>query len=87
MKSNASSVEGPDGLVYTARLHLLSTTLSRLATMMRGHLKKIGSRRRRLSVGRIAGIMLVVSRCDQWSGDFDGGNGVHRTTVIGWVGR
>jgi len=35
-------VEGPDGLAYTARLPLSSTTLNYLAALIRGHPKKIG---------------------------------------------
>ncbi|MEU2994518.1 hypothetical protein ABZ772_30195 [Streptomyces griseoincarnatus] len=40
MKKNNGSTEGPDGLVYTARLPLSSATLNYLATVIRGHLKK-----------------------------------------------
>ncbi|WP_327378841.1 transposase (plasmid) [Streptomyces sp. NBC_01216] len=85
MKKNNSSAEGPDGLVYTARLPLSSATLNYLATLIRGHCKKIGSRWRALPPGRIAGIVLAVLRCDQRPGDLAGGNGVHRTTVTRWV--
>lgn len=85
MKNNTSPVEGPDGLVYTARLPLSSATLNYLATLIRGHLKKIGSRWRTLPAGKIAGIVLAVLRCDQRPGDLAGGNGVHRTTVTRWV--
>ncbi|WDV53551.1 transposase family protein [Streptomyces coeruleorubidus] len=85
MKNNPSPVEGPDDLVYTARLPLSSATLNYLATVIRGHLKKIGSRWRALPAGKIAGIVLAVLRCDQRPGDLAGGNGVHRTTVTRWV--
>ncbi|MFE7766142.1 transposase family protein [Streptomyces sp. NPDC057438] len=85
MKKNNSSVEGPDGLVYTARLPLSSATLSYLADLIRGRLKKIGSRWRVLPAGKIATIVLAVLRCDQRPGDLAGGNGVHRTTVTRWV--
>ncbi|MFE2611675.1 hypothetical protein ACFXI6_54060 [Streptomyces mirabilis] len=44
MTKNNSSVEGPDGLVCTARLPLSSATLNWLADLIRGHLKNIGSR-------------------------------------------
>lgn len=80
-----SFTEGPDGLVYTARLPLSSATLNYLATLIRGHLKKIGSPWRALTPGKIAGIVLAVLRCDQRPGDLAGGNGVHRTTVTRWV--
>ncbi|MEW2636561.1 transposase family protein [Streptomyces sp. NPDC048389] len=85
MKKNNSFTEGPDGLVYTARLPLSSATLNYLATLIRGHCKKIGSRWRALPPGKIAGIVLAVLRCDQRPGDLAGGNGVHRTTVTRWV--
>ena len=85
MKKNNGSVEGPDDLVYTARLPLSSATLNSLATLIRGHCKKIGSRWRALPAGRIAGIVLAVLRCDQRPGDLAGGNGIHRTTVTRWV--
>ncbi|MFF0087696.1 hypothetical protein ACFYR1_49975 [Streptomyces canus] len=48
MKKNNHAVKGPDGLVYTARLPLSSATLNWLAGLIRGHLKKIGSRWRAL---------------------------------------
>ncbi|MDU9001840.1 hypothetical protein PU648_58555 [Streptomyces mirabilis] len=85
MRKRNSSVEGPDGLVYTARLPLSSATLNWLADLIRGHLKKIGSRWRALPAGKIAAIVLAVLRCDQRPGDLAGGNGVHRTTVTRWV--
>jgi hypothetical protein len=85
MKKNNHPVEGPDGLVYTARLPLSSATLNWLADLLRGHFKKIGSRWRALPAGKIAGIVLAVLRCDQRPGDLAGGNGIHRTTVTRWV--
>ncbi|MGW3873727.1 hypothetical protein ACWEC4_36585 [Streptomyces sp. NPDC005055] len=68
MKKNNDTVEGPDGLVYTARLPLSSATLNWLADLVRGHLKKIGSRWRALPAGKIAGILLAVLRCHQRPG-------------------
>jgi hypothetical protein len=59
--------------------------LNYLADLMRGHLKKIGSRWRALPAGKIAGIVLAVLRCDQRPGDLAGGNQIHRTTVTRWV--
>lgn len=85
MKKNNGFAEGPDGLVYTARLPLSSATLNWLADLIRDHLKKIGSRWRALPAGKIAGIVLAVLRCDQRPGDLAGGNRVHRTTVSRWV--
>ena len=85
MRKSNGLTEGPDGLVYTARLPLSSATLNYLADLIRGHLKKIGSRWRAQPAGKIAGIVLAVLRCDQRPGDLAGGNGVHRTTVTRWV--
>ncbi|WP_051745812.1 hypothetical protein [Streptomyces yerevanensis] len=85
MKKNNGLAEGPDGLIYTARLPLSSATLNWLADLIRGRLKKIGSRCRALPAGRIAAIVLAVLRCDQRPGDLAGGNGIHRTTVTRWV--
>ncbi|MGW0656586.1 hypothetical protein ACWD4T_49035 [Streptomyces umbrinus] len=87
MKKADSIVEGPDGLVYTARLPLSSATLNYHADLISGHLTKIGSRWRVLPAGKIAGIMLAVLRCDQRPGDLADGNGIHRTTVTRWVGE
>ncbi len=85
MKKNNPHAEGPDDLVCTARLPLSSATLNYLATLIRGHLKKIGSPWRALPAGKIAGIVLAVLRCDQRPGDLVGGYGVHRTTVTCWA--
>jgi hypothetical protein len=85
VKKNNGLADGPDGLVDTARLPLSSATLNYLAGLIRGHLKKIGSRWRALPAGKIAGIVLAVLRCDQRPGDLADGNGVHRTTVSRWV--
>jgi hypothetical protein len=60
VKKNNDTVEGPDGLVCTARLPLSSATLNWLAALIRGHLKKIGSRWRALPAGKVAGIVLAV---------------------------
>jgi len=85
VKKNNPHAEGPDDFVCTARLPLSTSTLNYLADLIRGHLKKIGSRWRALPAGRIAGIVLAVLRCDQRPGDLAGGNGIHRTTVTRWV--
>ncbi|MGW3942559.1 transposase family protein [Streptomyces phaeochromogenes] len=85
MKKDNPLAGGPDGLAYTARLPLSSATLNWLASLVRGHLKKIGSRWRALPAGKIAALVLAVLRCDQRPGDLAGGNGIHRTTVTRWV--
>ncbi|MFK0113028.1 hypothetical protein [Streptomyces sp. NPDC091217] len=87
MKKNASSVEGLDCHVRTARLPLSSATLNWLADLIRGRLKKIGSRWRALPAGKIAAIGLAVLRSDQRPGDLADGNGAHRTAVTRWWGR
>ncbi|MFD7935296.1 transposase family protein [Streptomyces sp. NPDC059755] len=87
MKKNNPPVEGPDGLVCTARLPLSSATLNWLAGLIRDHLKKFRSRWRALPPGRIAALVLAVLRCDQRPGDLAGGNGIHRTTVTRWAGK
>src|SRR4051812_8064122 len=84
VKKNNGFTEGPDGLVYAARLQLSSATLNYLADLIRGHLKKIGSRWRAQPAGKIAGIVLAVLRCDQRPGDLAGGDGGHRTTRTRW---
>jgi hypothetical protein len=85
VKKNNHPVEGPDGLVCTARLPLSSATLNWLADLIRGRCKKIRSRWRALPSGKVAAIVLAVLRCDQRPGDLAGGNGIHRTTVPWWV--
>ena len=85
MKKDNPPVEGPDGLVCTARLPLSSATLNWLAELIRGHCKTIRSRWWALPSGKIAAIVLTVLRCDQRPGDPAGGNGIHRTTVTRWV--
>ncbi|MEW2490443.1 hypothetical protein [Streptomyces sp. NPDC048411] len=87
MKKNNGLTGGPDGLVYTARLPLSSATLNWLADLIRGRLKKIGSRWRALPPGKNAAIVLAVLRCDQRPADLAGGNGIHRTTVTGGSGK
>jgi hypothetical protein len=85
VKENNGLAEGPDGPVCTACLPLSSATLNWLADLIRGRLKRIGSRWRALPAGRIAAIVLAVLRCHQRPGDLAGGNGIHRTTVTRWV--
>ncbi|MBB4902762.1 hypothetical protein FHS37_006859 [Streptomyces griseostramineus] len=85
MKRNNETVEGPGGLVYTARLPLSSATLNYPTDLIRGHCTKIRSPWRALPAGKITGIVLAVLRCDQRPGDLAGGNGIHRTTVSRWV--
>ncbi|MFI6449771.1 hypothetical protein [Kitasatospora sp. NPDC050543] len=52
MRKKTSPAEGPDGLVYQCRLELSSATLDLVSGLIRGHLKKISSRWRKLPPGR-----------------------------------
>ncbi|BFV61244.1 IS5/IS1182 family transposase [Kitasatospora sp. CMC57] len=85
MRLNNHSAEGPEGLVYQCRLPLSSTTLDLVATVIRTHLAKIGSRWRKLPPGRTALVVLAVLRHDQRLSDMAGGNGVSASTVRRWL--
>ncbi|MEV0695512.1 transposase family protein [Streptomyces sp. NPDC050388] len=85
MRKNTSPAEGTEGLVYQCRLPLSSATLDLVAGLVRGHLKKIGSRWRKLPPGRIALIVLAVLRHDQRLSDMAGGNDVSASTVRRWL--
>lgn len=81
MRKKTSSAEGPEGFVYQCRLPLSSTTVNMVADLIRGHLKKIRSRWRKLGPGRIAVVVLAVLRHDQRLCDMAGGNDVSASTV------
>ncbi|WP_328708569.1 hypothetical protein [Microbispora hainanensis] len=68
-------------LVYTCSLPLSTQTLTFPAGLLRGHLKAIGSRWRKLPPGRIAVIVLAVLRL----ADIAGGNQISASTVRRWV--
>ncbi|MFF3518667.1 transposase family protein [Streptomyces sp. NPDC002573] len=85
MRKNTSPAEGTEELVYQCRLPLSSATLDLVAGLVRGHLKKIRSRWRKLSPGRIALIVLAVLRHDQRLSDMAGGNDVSASTVRRWL--
>jgi hypothetical protein len=53
--------------------------------VLRGHLKKIRSRWRKLPPGKIATIVLAVLRHDQRLCDMAGGSSVSHATVRRWV--
>lgn len=53
--------------------------------MLRGHLKKIRSRWRKLRAGRIATIVVDVLRHDQRLADMAGGNHISAATLRRWV--
>jgi hypothetical protein len=80
-----NTVEGADHAVYQCRLPLSSATITMVTGLLRGHLRKIGSRWRKLPPGRIAVIVLAVLRHDQRLADLAGGNGVSASTIRRWV--
>ncbi|MFF3460646.1 hypothetical protein ACFYXH_41555 [Streptomyces sp. NPDC002730] len=66
-------------------MSLSSATVNLVADLIRGHLKKIRSRWRKLGPGQIAVIVLAVLRHDQRLYDMAGGNDVSASTVRRWV--
>ncbi|MDC0770740.1 hypothetical protein [Streptomyces sp. HD] len=80
-----SSARGTKTVVYQSSLTLSTATLASLGDLLRGHLKKIRSRWRKLPPGRIAAIVLAVLRHDQRLADMAGGNNISATTVRRWV--
>ena len=71
-------------LVYQCALPLSRQTLTFLA-VLRGHLKKIGSRWRKLPPGKIALIVLAALRHDHRLADLAGGNAVSASTISRWI--
>ncbi len=72
-------------LVYQCALPLSRQTLAFVADLLRAHLKKIGSRWRKLPPGRIALIVLATLRHDHRLADMAGGNGVSASTISRWT--
>jgi hypothetical protein len=72
-------------LVYQCALPLSRQTLTFVADLLRGHLKKIRSRWRKLPPGRIALIVLATLRHDHRLADMAGGNGVSASTIHRWT--
>jgi DDE superfamily endonuclease len=72
-------------LVYQCALPLSRQTLTFTADLLRGHLKKIGSRWRKLPPGKIALIVLATLRHDHRLADLAGGNGVSASTISRWT--
>ncbi|MBJ6636707.1 transposase family protein [Streptomyces sp. I5] len=85
MSKKTSPAGGTETVVYQSSLHLSTATLTFLGDLLRGHLKKIRSRWRKLPVGRIATIVLAVLRHDQRLADMAGGNRISAATVRRWV--
>jgi len=85
MRKKTNPAEGPDGLVYQCRLELSTATTTMVADLIRSHLKRIGSRWRKLPPGKIALIVLAVLRHDQRLSDMAGGNDISASTVRRWL--
>ncbi|WP_433920747.1 transposase family protein [Streptomyces canus] len=85
MRNKTSPAGGTETVVYKSSLQLSTATLTFLGDLLRGHLKKIGSRWRKLPPGQIATIVLGVLRDDQRLADMAGGNRISATTVRRWV--
>jgi hypothetical protein len=72
-------------LVYQCALPLSRQTLTYVADLLRGHLKKIGSRWRKLPPGKIALIVLATLRHDHRLAGMAGGNSVSASTIHRWT--
>jgi hypothetical protein len=72
-------------LACQCALPLSRQTLAFVADQLRAHLKKIGSRWRKLPPGRIALIVLATLRHDHRLADMAGGNGVSASTISRWT--
>ena len=76
--------EDAPSLVYSCKLPLSTQTLTFVADLLRGHLKTIGSRWRKLPAGKIATIVVALLRHDQRLADMAGANDVSASTVRRW---
>ncbi|HEU5155378.1 MAG TPA: transposase family protein [Streptosporangiaceae bacterium] len=85
MTNNNQPIDGAGHAVYQCRLPLSSKTVGFVAGLLRAHLRKIGSRWRKLPPGKFAVIVLAVLRHDQRLADMAGGNGVSASTTRRWV--
>ncbi|QUW84487.1 transposase [Streptomyces mirabilis] len=85
MPKKTSPAGGTETVVYQSSLQLSTATLTFLGDLLRGHLKKIRSRWRKLPAGKTATIVLAVLRHDQRLADMAGGNHISATTVRRWV--
>jgi hypothetical protein len=84
VKTTIQPAEGTP-LVYQCALPLSRQTLTFVADLLRSHLKKIGSRWRKLPPGKIALIVLAALRHDHRLADLAGGNGVSMSTIHRWT--
>jgi hypothetical protein len=72
-------------IVYQCALPVSVKTVNMVSDLFRTHLKKIGSRWRKLPAGRIAIIVLAFLRHDHRLADLAGGNQVSASTIRRWV--
>jgi len=72
-------------LACQCALPLSRQTLTFVADLLRAHLKKIGSRWRKLPPGKIALIVLATLRHDHRLADMAGGNGISASTIHRWT--
>ena len=84
MKTTIEPAEGTP-IVYQCALPLSRQTLTFVADLLRAHLKKIGSRWRKLPPGKIALIVLAALRHDHRLADLAGGNGIAKSTLHRWT--
>ena len=84
MRTTIEPAEGTT-LVYQCALPLSRQALTFVADLLRGHLKKISSRWRKLPPGKIALIVLATLRHDHRIADMAGGNGVSASTIHRWT--
>jgi len=82
-----TAIEPAEGtpLVYQCALPLSRQTLTFTADLLRAHLKKIGSRWRKLPPGKITLIVLATLRHDHRLADMAGGNAVSASTISRWT--
>ena len=85
MKTTRSEPAEGTPLVYQCALPLSRQTLTFVADLLRGHLKKIGSRWRKLPPGKVALIVVATLRHDHRLADMAGGNGVSASTIHRWT--
>jgi hypothetical protein len=72
-------------LVYQCALPLSRQALTYVADLLRGHLKKIGSRWRKLPPGKIALIVPTTLRHDHRLAGMAGGNSVSASAIHRWT--
>lgn len=85
MTTTNTTAEDAPSPVYRCLLPLSTQTLTFVADLLRGHLKVIGSRWRKLSPGQIATIVVAFLRHDHRLADLAGANHVSASTVRRWV--